>query len=111
MNTTSQEAVLKACEIMGSKSALARAVGVKPPTVQQWCNGERPIPPSKCIEIERATKREVRVEELAPDIDWAYIRDSAQSIADSSDASDDAQPPVGGSIDKTKQMRAMAKAV
>jgi DNA-binding transcriptional regulator YdaS (Cro superfamily) len=102
MNTTTQEAVLKACEILGSKSALARAVGVKPPTVQQWCNGERPVPPVKCIEIERVTDRRVRVEELAPDLDWAYIRSSAQSIADDFNgvadrikSSDDAQPPAG----------------
>ncbi|MDR6421324.1 DNA-binding transcriptional regulator YdaS (Cro superfamily) [Paraburkholderia phenoliruptrix] len=114
MNTTTQQAVLMACEILGSKSALARAVGVKPPTVQQWCNGERPVPPNKCIEIERATGRRVRVEQLGPDIDWAYIRDSAQSIADDesiaarSASSDDAQNNPGGTVRKTKEARARA---
>ncbi|MBN3848651.1 helix-turn-helix domain-containing protein [Paraburkholderia sp. Ac-20342] len=112
MNTTTQQAVLKACDIVGSKSALARAVSVKPPTVQQWCNGERPVPPNKCIDIERATGRRVRVEDLRPDIDWAYIRDSAQSIVDSDigerdKAADDAQNPTGGTSDRgVKEMRA-----
>lgn len=94
----------RACDILGSKSALARAVGVKPPTVQQWCNGERPVPPKKCIEIERATDRKVRVEELLPGYDWAFIRSSVQGTS-GIDASDDVQPPVGGT-NKGRKMRA-----
>lgn len=63
-----------------------------------------------CVQIEKASKRAVRVEDLRPDVDWAYLRDSAQSIAESDSdivdrvkASDDAQPPVGGSSGKTKK--------
>ncbi|TCK44013.1 DNA-binding transcriptional regulator YdaS (Cro superfamily) [Paraburkholderia sp. BL8N3] len=66
--------VLRACAIVGSKSALARAVGVKPPTVQQWCTGERPVPPNKCVEIERVTGRKVLAEHLCTDVDWGFIR-------------------------------------
>jgi DNA-binding transcriptional regulator YdaS (Cro superfamily) len=56
------------------------------------------------IEIEKASAGAVRVEDLRPDVDWAYIRSSAQSIADSDivervKASDDAQNNPGGTVD------------
>jgi DNA-binding transcriptional regulator YdaS (Cro superfamily) len=63
------------------------------------------------IEIEKASKRAVRVEDLRPDVDWAYVRSSAQSIADSPErdavdrmkSSDDVQPPVGTPTAKPKK--------
>jgi DNA-binding transcriptional regulator YdaS (Cro superfamily) len=58
----------KAVEVVGSKAALARAVGVKPPTVHQWINRERPVPAGKCRAIESATSGAVTAEELRPDI-------------------------------------------
>jgi DNA-binding transcriptional regulator YdaS (Cro superfamily) len=59
MNKSNPQAVIRACSLVGGKSALARAVGVKPPTVDGWCKGERPVPPAKCVLIERATKGQV----------------------------------------------------
>jgi len=82
MDKTSISAVSRACEIVGGKSALARAVGVKPATVAQWCSGERPVPPGKCIGIEKATKRSVRVEQILPELDWGFIRGSARAVAE-----------------------------
>ncbi|WP_250512674.1 Cro/CI family transcriptional regulator [Caballeronia sp. INDeC2] len=76
MNESIKNSVLRACAILGSKSALARAVGVKPPTVQQWCTGERPVPPNKCVEIERVTSRQVLAEHLCSDVDWGFIREA-----------------------------------
>jgi DNA-binding transcriptional regulator YdaS (Cro superfamily) len=62
---------------------------------------------SLAIEIEKASNGVVRVENLRPDVDWAYIRASAQSIAESGSgsvvdraaASDDVQP-LGGESDR-----------
>lgn len=66
MNT---EAIERACDAVGSKAALARAVGVKPPVIQQWIKGARPIPAKRCVAIEKATKGAVTRQQLRPD-DW-----------------------------------------
>ncbi len=66
MNT---EAIERACEAVGSKAALARAVGVKPPVIQQWIKGDRPIPAKRCVAIEKATNGAVTRQQLRPN-DW-----------------------------------------
>jgi len=64
--------VSAASRIVGGISALARIVGVKPPTVSQWASGARPVPIERCLAIERATKGEVTRRDLRPD-DWHLI--------------------------------------
>lgn len=59
---------------VGGISALAKALGVTPPTVHQWLKGTRPIPAERCPAIERLTNRKVLCEALRPDVDWAYLR-------------------------------------
>lgn len=51
----------------GGVSALARTIGVKPPTVSQWRNGRRPIPPRYALEIERRWPAVSR-HDLRPDV-------------------------------------------
>lgn len=63
-----------AAEIVGSQAALARALGVKSPTVHQWITGERPVPADHCPTIERLTGGVVTCEQLNDSVDWAYIR-------------------------------------
>ncbi|MBN3851970.1 helix-turn-helix domain-containing protein [Paraburkholderia sp. Ac-20340] len=70
MSETYTEAVLRASKLIGGNAALARAIGVKPPTVQQWVNGERKVPPSRCVAIERLTGGDVTRKDLRP-TDWA----------------------------------------
>lgn len=70
----SKTALINACATFGGQAALARVLGVKPPTVNQWIKDDRPVPAERCIEIERATHGAVRCEELRPDVDWAYLR-------------------------------------
>ncbi len=70
MSDTSSDAVLRASKFLGGNAALARAIGVKPPTVQQWVNGERPVPPNRCVAIERLTSGTVTRKHLRPD-DWS----------------------------------------
>jgi DNA-binding transcriptional regulator YdaS (Cro superfamily) len=84
------------------RQALADAVGTSVAYLWQIAYAQRRCSASMAIEIEKATNKAVRVEDLLSDIDWAYIRSSAQSIADSPNgftngiaASDDVQPPVG----------------
>lgn len=63
-----------ACKKVGGQAALSRLLGVSPPTVNQWVNGDRPVPAERCPSIEKATGGAVRCEELRPDVDWAYLR-------------------------------------
>lgn len=93
----------KAISILGGTAALARAIGVESNVVSNW--RKRGVPVEVCPLIERATDRKVLCEELNDAVDWQYIRDSAQNIAESEfeangklhniAASDDGQPPVG----------------
>lgn len=71
MNIT---AIRTAAELLGGQAALARVLEVKPPTVNQWCNGDRRVPAEQCPFIERATKGAVRCEDLRPDVAWDVLR-------------------------------------
>lgn len=57
-------------------TAMAGALKVSKPTVSQWIPAKRshrrPIPPVRCLQIERLTG--VTCEELRPDIDWSVLR-------------------------------------
>lgn len=86
--------------------AFAAEVGTSVAYLWQIAYKQRRCSESMAIEIEKASQRIVPVESLRSDVDWAYIRDSAQSIADSQNAvidqaaaSDDTQPPAGGHTD------------
>jgi len=68
--------VIAACEKVGGQAALARILGVKPPSVNQWVKADRPVPAERCPAIEKATGGAVRCEDLRPDVDWAYLRAS-----------------------------------
>jgi len=68
------EKLIEACKKIGGQSALARALGVKPPTVNEWIKSGRPVPADRCIDIELATQGAVRCEDLRPDINWKALR-------------------------------------
>ncbi len=55
---------------------LAREIGAHPVLVHQWAFGKRRVPAERCPSIERATGGAVRCEDLRPDVDWAYLRQS-----------------------------------
>lgn len=65
-------AIEKAAQMIGSKSKLACRLGVRPPTVQQWLNGDRPVPIDRAVQIEAATNGGVTRKDLRPN-DWAQI--------------------------------------
>ena len=67
----------RACAVVGGQSAMARLLGVSPPSVNQWIKGVRQMPAERCPAIERATKGGVLCEELRPDVDWTYLRRSS----------------------------------
>jgi DNA-binding transcriptional regulator YdaS (Cro superfamily) len=96
MNTTATQSVLNACEIAGGKAALARLIGVSPPTVQQWANGSRPVPLDRCVRIEQVTNGAVTRKDLRPN-DWHLIWPELADAGDRIKATDDTQPPISTS--------------
>ncbi len=70
-------AIDKAIAHFGSKSALAKAIGVSDQAVAFWEKGARRPDVDSCIKIDKATARAVRCEDLRADIDWAYLRQPA----------------------------------
>ncbi|AUZ06332.1 hypothetical protein ADP71_31540 [Vitreoscilla sp. C1] len=62
----------KAIHFFGSATALARAVGVTPPTVNSWKTGSRPVSEKKCVLIEQKTNGEITRQQLRP-FDYAEI--------------------------------------
>lgn len=56
--------------------SLAAKVGVPAALLSQWKTGGRRVPAERCPAIERATSGAVRCEDLRPDVDWAYLRNS-----------------------------------
>jgi DNA-binding transcriptional regulator YdaS (Cro superfamily) len=63
---------------------MARALGVTPAAVNQWCKGLRAVPAERCPEVERETLRVaadkgdpglvVTCESLRPDVEWSVLR-------------------------------------
>jgi DNA-binding transcriptional regulator YdaS (Cro superfamily) len=51
---------------------LAEKLAITPVLISQWANRSRPVPPERCVEIERATDGQVSRKDLRPD-DWIRI--------------------------------------
>ncbi|KVV22335.1 hypothetical protein WK80_22360 [Burkholderia multivorans] len=92
---------------MSERKTFADSVGTSVAYLWQIIYKQRRCSESLAIEICKASNGAVRFEALRPDVDWEYVKNSANSIAgsDQSDlgervkASDDVQPPTGGSRD------------
>ena len=56
----------------GSQRGLADKIGITPVLISQWANASRPVPPERCVEIERATDGQVTRKDLRPE-DWHKI--------------------------------------
>ncbi|QXW27181.1 helix-turn-helix domain-containing protein [Acinetobacter johnsonii] len=72
-----KDALEKAIKIVGSKSALARGLGITPWALSKWNFNK--IPEDRCLPIEELTKSKVKAEQLRPDINWAFIRSTQNS--------------------------------
>ena len=71
------DAVRAAIKFEGAQASLARKVGVTPPTMRQWANGDRPVPDDRAVQIEWVTAGTVTVECLVPGNRWLRIADAA----------------------------------
>ena len=68
----SAEAVIAACEYVGTASALAKQLEVSSPTVFEWRTGKVPLPIKRCVQIEQITNGAVDRTALRPG-DWWLI--------------------------------------
>jgi DNA-binding transcriptional regulator YdaS (Cro superfamily) len=57
---------------IGGPSAVARMLGIKPPSVIGW-RGR--VPPDRCPSLERASLGAVTCEQLRPDVRWHRVPD------------------------------------
>jgi DNA-binding transcriptional regulator YdaS (Cro superfamily) len=64
-----------------TQTEFAKQLGVTQGMVHQWVYGLRPISPRRCIAIEQLTNGHVTCEELRPDFDWRYLRNSKKTEA------------------------------
>jgi len=72
-----KDALEKAIKIAGSKSALARSLGITPWALSKWNFNK--IPEDRCLSIEELTHQEVKAEQLRPDINWTFVRSTKNS--------------------------------
>ena len=72
------DSINRACVAVGGQAAMARLIGVSPPTINQWIKGDRPVPAERCPAVERATRGVIRCEDLRPDVDWSVLRTPAK---------------------------------
>jgi DNA-binding transcriptional regulator YdaS (Cro superfamily) len=71
------EGIQRAIDVFGSQAAMARALGVKQPTISEWRRGARPVPAERCPQIEGETARlgqRVYCEDLRDDVQWGVLR-------------------------------------
>ncbi|MBP4051984.1 helix-turn-helix domain-containing protein [Chromobacterium violaceum] len=66
----------KVFELLGGPSCVARLLGLTPWAVSKW---RKSVPAERCITLEKLTMGQVRCEQLRPDIDWAYLRNTTVS--------------------------------
>lgn len=66
---------------VATQSGLAESLGVTVTQVHHWAHGDRPVPASRCPDIELATNSMVTCEELRPDVNWPYLRGTKKKVA------------------------------
>ena len=99
----SKHPVETAAGSVGSYRALAEILGVTKGAVHQWMQHGRRVPIEHCAAIEAATAGVVTRQMLRPD-DWRLIWPELIEPGEP-DASDDVQPPVGGTNRSAKLTR------
>ena len=68
LNNIRRRLIIKACDIVGSKSELARELGVTRQFVHSMTIDGNIFPPTYAIRIDKITKGQIRKEDLAPEL-------------------------------------------
>jgi len=96
-----QHFIQMSCEIAGSATKLANAIGVTPGTITQWRLPKedkyfRQVAAERCPQIEAATGGLVRCEDLRPDVQWSVLRGTELDTAQAQQAQPATQPVAQG---------------
>lgn len=88
----------------GRATALAKAIGAHSSDISAWASKTRPVPIPFGLPIEKSTNGQVRrVDMFPPDVIakvWPELLKQKNGRVDRAAASDDAQPPTGGTLDE-----------
>lgn len=82
MASTPNPSFLAAIKVFGGQTAMARAISKPVQLINQIKKGERPMPDGWAPTIEEKTAElgeVVHCEELAPSVNWSYLRATNQS--------------------------------
>lgn len=63
----------------GYKAQLARAIGRSPSYFSRQLSGDRAFTAGDCVGIEKHTDGAVRCEDILPDVDWAFLRQTVKA--------------------------------
>jgi DNA-binding transcriptional regulator YdaS (Cro superfamily) len=87
-----QPPIARACAAIGGQAEMARALGITPAAVNQWCLGRREVPAERCPDIERLTRTAaaakfnqaliVTCEQIRPDVAWGVLREQTAPEAE-----------------------------
>ncbi len=78
--TPEKQALLDAAKALGSKSELARGIGLSKQGIHPYFHTDRPFPADYCPTVERLTEaagKRVMCEQLRPDVEWGVLRHPA----------------------------------
>lgn len=73
-DTHNIEAIKKAAEICGSLSKLAIAIEANYSSAFKWAHGKAVPSPLNCMKIEKATRGQVKKEDIRPNFDWKRFK-------------------------------------
>ncbi|GLS27761.1 transcriptional regulator [Marinibactrum halimedae] len=65
--------VKRVAKIIGTQVELAKRLGVKPATVNQWVTGVRRVPPIRAVQMEDITDGVVSRIDLCPNFPWQTL--------------------------------------
>lgn len=69
-------AIAEAIRCAGGPAKVARRCGVSVQAVCFWRDGRSILPAEHCITLEKMNAGRIRCEQMLPDVDWAYLRNS-----------------------------------
>lgn len=75
----------------GGPAKVAQELSVSVQAVCFWRDGKRSLPAEHCPVLERMNSGAIRCEQMRPDVDWAYVRNSTHTATSVPDTQSEQQ--------------------